>query len=133
MLPRYILLWFPLLLIAMANGALRDLTYKAYLGELSAHQVSTVIGIILFGIFGWLVPLKWKPATIKEAIAAGLLWLSMTVAFEFLFFHYVMGHPWSILLESYNIPGGRVWVLVLAWVAILPYLMFRVRAGKSAG
>ena len=132
MMPRYVLLWFPLLLIAVVNGGLRDLTYKAYLGDLAAHQVSSITGALFFGIYCWLLPLKWKPATSKEAIAAGLLWLAMTVAFEFLFFHYAAGRPWSVLLEDYNILEGKVWVLVLSWVAILPYLMFRMRARKTS-
>ena len=132
MMPRYVLLWFPLLLIAVVNGGLRDLTYKAYLGDLAAHQVSSITGALFFGIYCWLLPLTWKPATSKEAIAAGLLWLAMTVAFEFLFFHYAAGRPWSVLLEDYNILEGKVWVLILLWVTVLPYLMFRMRVRKTS-
>ena len=47
---KYVLAWLPLLLIAVANGALREGLYAGYLGELRAHQVSTLSGVLLFGI-----------------------------------------------------------------------------------
>jgi hypothetical protein len=49
------------------------------------------------------------------------------VAFEFLFFHFVGGHSWSELLANYNIFAGRVWVVVLLWVAAAPYVFFHFR------
>ena len=36
----------------------------------------------------------------------------MTLAFEFLFFHYAAGKPWEVLLADYNVLQGRIWVLV---------------------
>jgi hypothetical protein len=51
MIWKYVLCWFGLLVIAMFNGALRDFGYKPVLGDLVAHQISCVIGIVLFGIF----------------------------------------------------------------------------------
>ena len=53
--------------------------------------------------------------------------LAMTVAFEFLFGHYVAGHSWDRLLHDYNLFAGRVWVVVLVWVTVAPYLFFRLR------
>jgi hypothetical protein len=49
----------------------------------------------------------------------------MTLAFEFLFGHFVAGHSWARLLQDYNLLAGRVWVLLLAWVALAPYLFYR--------
>ncbi|MEW6447103.1 MAG: hypothetical protein AB1426_03305, partial [Bacillota bacterium] len=56
----------------------------------------------------------------------GLIWLVLTVAFEFGFGHFVMGHSWSRLLHDYNLLKGRLWVLVLLWVAIAPYVFYRL-------
>lgn len=54
--------------------------------------------------------------------------MALTVAFEFLFFHYVGGRSWSELLANYTLFEGRVWVAVLAWVAIAPYVFFRLKS-----
>ena len=50
----------------------------------------------------------------------------MTLAFEFLFGHYVAGHSWSRLIADYNILEGRVWSLFLVWIAVLPYVVWRL-------
>ena len=60
------------------------------------------------------------------ALAIGGIWLALTVAFEFLFGHYVMGHPWSRLFHDYNLLEGRLWVLVLVWTFIAPYVFYRL-------
>ena len=125
MIHKYIFSWFGLLIIAMINGAFRDLAYKPFLGELLSHQVSVGIGISLFGLFIWYLSNRWPLSSSNQAWAIGFIWLSMTVAFEFLFFHYARGVPWSVLLHDYNILEGRVWVLVLVWVTIAPWLIWR--------
>jgi len=110
--------------IAIANGALREGCYGEHLSELRAHQVSTVTGILLFGVYIWVLLRLWKPESAGQALTIGLMWLGMTVAFEFLFGHYVAKRPWSDLLHDYNLLAGRVWVVVLVWVTIAPYLFY---------
>ncbi len=132
MILQYALLWIPLVFIAIANGAIRDFTYKNVLGELAAHQLSTLTGIILFGIYIWAIGFRWKLESGRQAAAVGLLWLALTVAFEFLFFHYAAGHSWSVLLNAYNVCEGKVWVLVLIFVAVAPYISYRIRRKRSS-
>jgi hypothetical protein len=122
---KYLIAWFVMLLISIANGAVRDFTYGNHLDELTAHQLSTLSDVLLLGIIIWGFVRFYRPSSSQEAVLIGLLWMGLTVAFEFLFFHYVGGHSWSELFGNYNIFKGRVWVVVLTWVAIAPYLFFR--------
>ena len=122
---RYVVAWFPMVLIAIANGALRQFAYREYLGELRAHQLSTVSGVAILGIYIWFLIQRWKLSSTSEAIRIGLLWLVMTVMFEFVFGHFVMGHPWATLLHDYNLLEGRLWIVVLIWVTIAPYVFYR--------
>ena len=69
----------------------------------------------------------WGAAFSIPLALFGLIWLALTVVFEFLFGHYVVGHPWSRLLHDYNILQGRVWALVLIWTAVVPYVIYRLR------
>ena len=62
-----------------------------------------------------------------RALAVGVVWLAMTMCFEFLFGHYVAGHSWSQLLQDYNICAGRVWALLLIWVTVAPYVFYRLQ------
>ncbi len=121
---KYFAAWFVMLLVSVANGAVRDLFYGKHMSAMAAHQLSTVTGLLLLGLviraFVHLNP----PSSDRHAILIGLLWMALTVGFEFLFFHFVAGRPWSELLANYNILAGRAWVLVLLWVAVAPYLFF---------
>jgi hypothetical protein len=47
---KYVLAWFPMVAIAIANGVVREAWYGKYLSELAAHQISTLIAVILFGV-----------------------------------------------------------------------------------
>ena len=123
---KYLTAWFVMLLVAVANGAVRDFTYGRHMEELTAHQLSTATGVLLLGIVIRGFVRLYPPSSGREAISMGLLWMALTVAFEFLFFHYVGGHSWSELFGNYNVLKGRVWVVVLAWIAIAPYVFFRL-------
>lgn len=114
--------------IGIGNGVLRQTTYGKVMDELSAHQVSTFTGIIFFGLFVWFI-FPWLG--IESSAAAwrtGFVWLGLTVAFEFLFGHYVIGHPWERLFMDYNILKGRLWILVLIWITVAPAIIRILRS-----
>jgi hypothetical protein len=127
-LAHYVLGWLGLLAIAMANGALREGVYGPHMAELAAHQLSTVLALLLFTLYiGWFTA-RWPLPSADMATGVGALWLGLTLAFEFGFFHYVMGHPWSRLLRDYDISAGRLWVLIPLWTAVAPYVFYRLRS-----
>jgi hypothetical protein len=128
MVLEYTLAWIPMVLIGIANGAIRQFGYGRLLGELLSHQISSVTGIIFFGLYVWTLSLRWPLQSSSQAIAIGLIWLGLTVAFEFLFGHYVAKHSWSRLLSDYNILKGRLWSLVLIAITIAPYVVYRIRS-----
>ena len=124
---KYAVAWTGLAALAIANGALREKGYGPLMAELRSHQLSTLIGIVLFGGYMWWLMTIWKPASPQQALLIGLVWLGMTVLFEFCFGHYVMGHSWHRLLQDYDVLQGRVWVLVLLWTTFGPYILYRIR------
>ena len=119
---RLVLTWLLMLAVSVANGVARDTGYGRGLDPLLAHQLSTLYGVALLGVVIAIHAWRWPFADAAAAWRAGLLWVAMTVAFEFLFFHYVAGHPWSVLLANYDLAGGRVWLLLLVWIAVAPAL-----------
>jgi hypothetical protein len=127
---KYFLGWFGLLAIAMFNGFLREFFYTRYVGVLLAHQISVFTGIILFALFIWFLETRWPLVSSHQAWITGYVWLAFTVSFEFLFFHYIRGVPWGVLLRDYNIFEGRMWILVLIWVTIAPYIIWRWKGKK---
>jgi hypothetical protein len=116
--------WVIFVVLAIINGAIRERFYKPKLGDLSAHRISTIILIVVIFIgtylFLKLIKLEY---TQKDLILIGLIWLAMTIIFEFVFGHYVMGNPWDRLLADYNILKGRIWSLVLVAETFAPILV----------
>lgn len=131
MIGKYVIGWLPLVVIAILNGTLRQYGYGKYVGELTAHQISTGTGIILIGLYAWWLTGKWRIVSAGQAVAIGSIWLGMTVAFEFLFGHFVMGHSWAKLFHDYNLLEGRVWVLVLVWTTVAPLVLYKIRSKIS--
>ena len=119
---RYLLAWFVLLLIAVLNGALRQTTFGRTLPELRAHQLSTLIGAVLIGAAIWFIVRAWPPASARDALAVGGLWLILTVAFECFMGIVLLHRSWPQVLADYDLAAGRVWLLFLIWLALAPSL-----------
>jgi hypothetical protein len=125
---RYVGFWFFLLVVAVANGALREEVYRRHVGELTAHQISSLTGVAVFFVVTYLASGQWRIRTAHEASMIGVIWCGMTIAFEFVFGRLVMGRPWGQLFGDYDLLAGRVWVLVLVAIVFLPYAAYRLRA-----
>ncbi|SDK96409.1 hypothetical protein SAMN05660337_1861 [Maridesulfovibrio ferrireducens] len=120
----YAAAWIPMIFIAIANGIIRETLYAKYLGELASHQLSSVTAIALFTFYTLFIQKQFPLHSSGEALLIGFMWLILTIAFEFLFGHFIMNNSWVILFEDYNIFKGRIWVLVLIALTILPFLIF---------
>ncbi len=123
---KYFLLWFPMIILAVLNGTARDLGYKKYLGDLTAHQLSTISLIILLWLYISFVIKKFPPASVTQSINIGIAWLLLTLAFEFGFGLY-RGKSMNELFADYNLLKGRIWILIPIWTAIAPYIIYRIR------
>ncbi len=116
-----------MLIIAVANGVLRQATFAKVMPELRAHQLSTLICSVLIGLFVWLIIRMWPPSSGRQAVLIGVVWLLLTVAFEF-FMGLVLAHrSLAQVLHDYNLLAGRVWVLFLVWLTLAPWVFFRLR------
>ena len=124
----YAACWLGMVGLAIVNGVIREKLYAPFMRELSAHQLSTFIGILLFGVYIWILTGIFRIESSKQALIIGCMWIVMTIAFEFVFGHFVMGHPWEKLFHDYNLIQGRVWILVLIWTTIAPYMFYRIRS-----
>ena len=126
MVTKYLFVWVLLAVVAIANGILRQSTYGKTLTELTAHQISTLTAILASGVLVWIANRFWPIGSTSQALIIGGCWLVMTVLFEFGFGHYIAGHPWEKLTADYNLLEGRVWSLFLIWVAVMPFVIFKL-------
>ena len=131
MLLRYILFWFVLLLAAIGNGVLREVTYGNSVNELTAHQLSTLTGILFSGVLVWFISGIWSLQSSAQAWMVGISWLMLTIGFEFIFGYYIADHTWEMLFHDYNLLAGRVWLVFLVWICVMPYIFFKFNAKRN--
>lgn len=120
MIARAFAIWFVLLAVAFANGFLRVAWLIPSTGDRTGHVISTLILSAAIALLSWLT-IGWiHPATTRDALLVGAIWVALTLAFEFLAGHYLFGNPWSTLLADYNVFDGRIWVLVIVTTGLSP-------------
>jgi hypothetical protein len=127
MVRRSLVIWMLMLVVASANGAVREALLIPVLGDIAGRAVSALLLCVLVLLLTYLT-IRWiHPRSGYATWIVGGLWVALTLAFEFLAGHFLFGNPWSRLLEDYNVFRGRIWILVLITIAVAPRLCARVR------
>lgn len=127
MIRQHLAAWCLLVPIAVTNGWLREKSYGRWLGELTAHQLSTLSLMLMSGLLACLVARHWPLTKRRSTWLVGAAWLLLTLAFEFGFGRLVMDHSWERLWHDYDLAAGRLWTLFLVWLFVLPNLCHRLR------
>jgi hypothetical protein len=117
---RWLLAWIGGAAIGVANGVAREATYGRRLEDETSNRVSALTAAAAFAAYFRLLQRRWPLGGRSEALRIGVVWLALTVAFEFTFGRLVAKKPWSDLTADYNLTKGRLWPLVLAWIALGP-------------
>jgi hypothetical protein len=127
MIGRALVIWLAILLLASLNGAVREAWLIPAMGQTAGRALSTLVLSALVLLVTWLA-IGWiRPATLQDALIIGMLWMVLTLAFEFLVGHYVFHQPWTELTEDYQVTRGRIWPLVLMLVLFAPLWTARIR------
>ncbi len=121
MYTKYFLAWMPMVLIGIANGILREILMTDRLGDEPAHQISTVTLFVFLGLYIWYMLPKAGIRSSRQSWIAGMIWLILTVLFEF-GLGFFSGQPILELLNAYNIFEGRLWIIIPLWVGVAPRL-----------
>ena len=120
-------LWLGFLAVAIGCGMIRERFLVPELGPLAGRALGTLlVGVIIFGLIYAYVG-RLKEADRVSLFKLGLFWTTATIAFEFLFGHYVMGHSWDTLWADYNVFQGRLWPLVLMVTLFGPLWAQKIR------
>jgi hypothetical protein len=119
--------WLVILVCAVLNGGLREALLVPSLGEPIALVVSGVLlSVAIVAVSLLLVPRLGRLST-SQCLYVGLLWLCLTLIFEFGFGRLVQHQSWQQLVEAYTFKDGNTWPVVLVVVFVAPLLAVRVR------
>jgi hypothetical protein len=121
------LVWLGFLTVAITGGIIREKFLIPWLGPLGGRALDTLLvsAIILGLIYAYIGRLTG--ATQGALFRLGIFWTVLTILFECLFGHYVLGASWESIGAEYNILRGRLWPLVLIVTLFGPLFAAKVR------
>ena len=114
-----LLIWAGIIPLAIINGALREAFSVPY-------PISGVILMVMIFIMAYTFIPRLGHANTKTYIKMGLVWCGITIVFETIF-GLAIGMTLSEILHAYDITTGNLWLLVVIFVAIVPWLVMHVR------
>ncbi len=129
-----ILFWFVLLIIALINATIRELTYKPllepYIG-IWAHQISSITAILFFfiAIFFFIRNSK-ENFSKKQLITMSSIWILLTILFETLMNFFWRKISLIQTLQTYYFWNGETWIFVLISLVVSPLIIRRILKKK---
>ena len=124
----HLLAWLPMIILAILNALLREWIFLDLFTEKLSYQLSTITLILLFVLYTWLIARRWPLESIRQAVIVGLSWCVLTIIFE-TGLGFVGGQSTDELLAAYDLAGGNLWALVPVSLALLPWVMYRLKSG----
>lgn len=119
-LARALLLWLPVGVIPILNGAIRLALYTRWLGEPRASMVSSALDVLAVCAYASLAQRRWPAATWGGAAGRGGAWVALTTLNHFALGALVFGVPVPALAAKYDLLAGEPWLLVSLAVLAAP-------------
>jgi phosphotransferase system glucose/maltose/N-acetylglucosamine-specific IIC component len=127
MLFRALVVWLLFLGIAILNGGIREGWLTPRFGAATGHVLSTVMLAAFILLASWLT-IGWiRAPSSSAAFQVGLMWVVLTLAFEFLGGHYLFGRAWTTLWSDYDLTRGRISLLIPVVTLLAPLLARQLR------
>jgi len=126
MIKKSILIWLSIIPLAILNGGLREAFLTPWLGENYAQPISGITLCLLIFIVSLIFIPRIGKGEQKTYWKIGILWIVLTIAFETIF-GLVMGNSFDELLKAYDITTGNLWLLIVLFIGIAPYLTAKIK------
>lgn len=124
---RAALLWFVIASLAVINGVLREKLITPLLGSSAALPLSGLILTLAIFLISFFAIGFLGTTSCRRCLLVGAQWFLMTLAFEFIFGHFVAGKSWSELLTVFDFRQGDLFSLVLLSTVLSPCIATRIR------
>lgn len=123
---RFFLVWLAMAVAMSANGVFRELGLRRVLGSIAADVVSALLGVTLIALITGVAfrPLHAHESTVN-LLSISVALVLLTVVFETAVGRWVDHKSWSELAAHHAISRGELWPLVLAFLALTPFIWGR--------
>ncbi len=123
--------WLVLMAAEVVHGILRGLLLLPVIGDFRARQIGVFVGSLIILVLTF-VFVRWIRATdVIRLLAVAVIWLVLTVLFEFVLGHLVQGLPWERIRQDNDLSRGGLMPLGLLVMALSPPLTAWLRGTVS--
>jgi hypothetical protein len=126
MVKKSLLIWLALIPLAILNGGLREMVINPLVGAEYGQPISCVSLCLIIFIVCWFCIPRIGRGTEKTYLIIGLWWILLTVLFE-TGFGLLTGYTFAELVKAYDITTGNLWLLVVLFTGIAPWLTAKAR------
>lgn len=119
--------WAIILVLAIANGTLRERTLLACFGTFYAFVTSGVLLSICIFTIAFIAAPWYGSLSSEQWWLIGLFWLFLTLLFEFGFGYFIQQKSWIELLHAYTFERGNIWPVVLIVTTVSPWVVAKFR------
>jgi hypothetical protein len=126
MIKKSISIWLLIIPLAMLNGLLRDKVITPIIGEKYAMPLSGIILCVLILFIALFFIPRLGKASKQTYLKIGLLWILLTVSFEFVF-GFLRKVPFTEMINAYNITTGNLWLVIVLFVGIVPLFVAKMK------
>ena len=124
---RALVVWLVLIAVEFIHGVLRAIFLVPVVGDFKARQIGVFSGSVFILVVTFLF-IRWLDAPDTRALLhVGVLWLFLTLTFEFTFGHFVFGRPWEDLASDYELRHGGLLAFGMAVLMLSPVIAARLR------
>jgi hypothetical protein len=119
---RALVVWLVIMGAESIHGALRTIVIAPLVGDFRARQLAVFTGsLLIVAIVAALI--RWlRLVTVGSMLAVGLMWVVLTVGFEFLLGRVVVDYSWDRVLSDYNLRRGGLLPIGLVVFALSPLI-----------
>ena len=129
---RGLCVWLVIMMVESLHGIVRQALLAPMVGEFRARQIRVFTGAVLILIVSVLF-IRWIGVrSSARLLFLGVLWVVLTVAFEFILGRFILGLPWERLLEDYYLLHGGLMPIGLIVLACAPFIASRWRGRQSS-
>lgn len=125
--------WLVIVAVESAHGTLRKLFLAPSVGDFRARQIAVFTGSLLILGVACLFAGRIRAGTTGRLLAVGLLWLFLTLLFEFGLGLFVLNYSWERVASDYDLSRGGLMPFGLALLALAPLIAARLRGLETGG
>ncbi|NTU93114.1 MAG: hypothetical protein HGB29_02775 [Chlorobiaceae bacterium] len=130
-LKRALLAWLLIISAESVSGVFRRIVLVPEFGELRSHWIGVATACAIVFAVSWRYARPPVEAHFGRALGTGLIWVVLTLMFEF-GLGLGLGYTVDRILADYDLSSGRLMLPGFLFMFFAPLLAARVRAGQHA-